>query len=149
MRLVCHLARAPSVRLGELLWLVAGLAACGGPRDPMPQGDAAQATAAAPPQTGEASYYGRRFAGEETASGTPFDPRKMTAASPDLPLGTKARVTNQETGRSVEVTVNDRGPFDKGRILDVSPKAADRLGMKSSGVAEVEVRPVQKPKSER
>ena len=96
-------------------------------------------------QTGHASFYSRYLAGKKTASGDHFDPQKLTAASKTLPLGTKARVTNTETGKSVQVTVTDRGPFAKGRILDVSPKAAERLGMKHDGVAEVKVKPVKLP----
>lgn len=99
-----------------------------------------------PAQTGTASYYGPEFAGRSTASGEPHDPRDITAASRTLPLGTKARVTHKETGRSVAVEVNDRGPHAKGRILDVSPKAAERLGMKDDGVAPVEVQPLAAPK---
>lgn len=73
----------------------------------------------------------------------------MTAASPSLPFGTKAKVTNKETGQSANVTVTDRGPFVEGRILDVSPKAAHKLGMKTSGVAEVRVEPVEAPELRR
>jgi rare lipoprotein A len=68
----------------------------------------------------------------------------MTAASRTLPLGTVAKVTNQKTGQSVAVEVNDRGPYAKGRILDVSEKAATRLGMKHDGVAPVKVQPLPK-----
>jgi len=100
------------------------------------------------PQTGEASFYGERHAGRPTASGEPFDPGKLTAASPNLPLGTKAKVTNTETGKSVHVTVTDRGPYAKDRILDLSAKAAERLDMKSDGVADVKVQPVRLPKAE-
>jgi rare lipoprotein A len=94
------------------------------------------------PQVGVASYYGREFAGKKTASGEPFDPRAMTAASPSLPLGTTARVTNTVTGRSVAVEINDRGPYTKSRILDVSAAAARQLGMKESGVAQVAIQPL-------
>lgn len=104
-----------------------------------------QAPARAPAQTGVASYYGAEFAGKATASGEPHRPQAMTAASPTLPLGTAAKVTNAETGRSVAVEVNDRGPYAKGRILDVSPRAAERLGMKEEGVARVVVQPLPEP----
>lgn len=97
-------------------------------------------------QTGAASYYGAEFAGKRTASGEPHDPQDLTAASRSLPLGTKAKVTNTESGRSVVVEVNDRGPYAKGRILDVSSRAAERLGMKADGVATVRVQPLQTPK---
>ena len=71
----------------------------------------------------------------------------MTAASPTLPLGTKAKVVNTESGKSAHVTITDRGPYAKGRVIDVTPKAAEQLGMKKKGVAPVEVKPVSKPSS--
>lgn len=74
-----------------------------------------------------------------------MSPSKLTAASKTLPLGTKARVTNLENGRSVEVTVNDRGPYAAGRVIDVSPRAAEQLDMKADGVAQVAVRPLSAP----
>lgn len=94
-------------------------------------------------QRGKASYY--RAAGARTASGKPMRTHALTAASKTLPLGTKAKVVNAKTGKSVKVTVTDRGPYAKGRILDVSPKAAEALGMKHDGVAEVKVKPVAPP----
>jgi rare lipoprotein A len=97
------------------------------------------------PQTGIASYFGPELTGKTTASGTTVKAGAMTAASPTLPLGTTAKVTNAETGQSVHVTVTDRGPYAKGRILDVSPKAAGQLGMKEDGVAKVRVQPVTVP----
>jgi rare lipoprotein A len=96
------------------------------------------------PQKGDASFYDKS-AGEVTASGEKLDPAKLTAASRTLPLGTKAKVTNLETGRSVTVTVNDRGPYVDGRIIDVTPKAAKHLGMTEDGVAPVKVQPVKPP----
>jgi rare lipoprotein A len=95
--------------------------------------------------TGRASYYARRDAGRTTASGTPYVPGKLTAASPKLPLGTRAKVTNLDNGKSVNVTVNDRGPYVRKRILDVSSKAAAKLGLKKDGVAEVKVKPLHEP----
>jgi len=97
-------------------------------------------------EVGRASYYGRRHAGKTTASGSIFNPSKLTAASPHLPLGTKAKVINLRNGRSVDVTVTDRGPVVGHRILDVSAKAADRLGMRKAGVATVKVTPIAEPK---
>jgi rare lipoprotein A len=91
------------------------------------------------PQDGTASYYGADFAGRRTASGERFDPQALTAAHPDLPFGTRVRVTNLENGRSVTVRINDRGPFTGGRIVDVSWGAARELGMLRSGVARVRV----------
>lgn len=99
------------------------------------------------PQRGLASYFGRRHAGELTASGKPLRPSKMVAASKTLPLGTKAKVTDLDTGKSVKVTVVDRGPYAKRRIIDVSPKAAKRLGMKRDGVDPVKVKPLHLPSS--
>jgi rare lipoprotein A len=101
----------------------------------------------APAQVGEASYYGPGFAGKPTASGEPMNPHALTAASRTLPLGTTAKVTNTETGKSVAVAVNDRGPYAGGRILDLSERAAKRLGMKDDGVARVKVQPLKKPKT--
>ena len=87
---------------------------------------------------GLASYYGYGQ-GSETASGEKFDGREMTAAHPTLPFGTRVRVTNVATGRSVTVRVNDRGPFVAGRIIDVSHSAAETLGIVGRGVAKVKV----------
>ncbi len=88
---------------------------------------------------GLASWYGSEQ-GRETASGERFDPRELTAAHRHLPFGTIVRVTNRENGRSVDVRINDRGPYDDDdRIIDVSSAAADILEMKKSGVVPVEV----------
>jgi rare lipoprotein A len=97
-------------------------------------------------QVGAASYYGVHAAGRTTASGKPMKPGALTAASRTLPLGARAKVVDRDTGKSVKVTVTDRGPFAKGRILDVSPKAARKLGMKHDGVADVKVEPVKEPR---
>ena len=96
-------------------------------------------------QTGKASYFSARKAGQTTAAGKPLQPNRLIAASRTLPLGAKAKVTNLKTGKSVKVTVTDRGPFAKHRILDVSPKAATKLGMKQAGVAPVRVKPIATP----
>jgi rare lipoprotein A len=88
---------------------------------------------------GEASYYANSLSGRRTASGERYDPRKYTAANRSLPLGTRLRVTRRDTGRSVVVTVNDRGPFgNRRRILDLSRAAAEKLDMVRAGKAEVE-----------
>ncbi|MBD3420295.1 MAG: septal ring lytic transglycosylase RlpA family protein [Chitinivibrionales bacterium] len=86
---------------------------------------------------GRASYYGRKFHGRKTASGERFDMHAMTAAHTRLPFGTRLRVTNLANHRSVIVRVNDRGPYKKSRILDVSRAAAERLGMIQSGTAKI------------
>ncbi|HMM76929.1 MAG TPA: septal ring lytic transglycosylase RlpA family protein [Gammaproteobacteria bacterium] len=90
-------------------------------------------------QTGEASYYGRHFDGQRTASGERYDPRQTTAAHPTLPLGTEATVTNLDTGKRVEVEINDRGPHVRGRDLDLSRRAAEKIGLGKNGVAPVEI----------
>ena len=105
----------------------------------------AEAPAAVPDaQVGIASWYGADQQGKLTASGRPFDRRKLTAAHPSLPLNSKAKVTNLDNGRSVEVTINDRGPGAPGRDIDVSQKAAQKLGMKKEGLAPVVIEPVGK-----
>ncbi len=86
--------------------------------------------------SGMASYY---WQGQQVASGGRFNPEGMTAAHKTLPFGTKVRVTNRNNGRSVVVTINDRGPFIKGRIIDLSRGAARIVGMTGSGVAPVSV----------
>nr|WP_073433762.1 septal ring lytic transglycosylase RlpA family protein [Halomonas cupida] len=88
-------------------------------------------------QEGRASYYADRFQGRTTASGDTFDQRALTAAHRSLPFGTKVLVTREDTGESVEVEINDRGPFVKGRIIDLSKGAARELGMLNRGVAPV------------
>jgi rare lipoprotein A len=80
--------------------------------------------------------YGHQFSGKTTASGEAFDPTALTMAHRTLPFGTRVRVTNLENQRTVEVVVNDRGPFVSGRIADLSEAAARRLGMISDGVVE-------------
>ncbi|MDT8406049.1 MAG: septal ring lytic transglycosylase RlpA family protein [Methylococcales bacterium] len=89
-------------------------------------------------QTGIASYYGKRFAGRKTASGEPFNPAALTAAHKTWPLNSRVRVTRLSTRRSIEVVVNDRGPFVKGRIIDLSTAAARALGIKGLGKVKVE-----------
>ncbi|HEX6426689.1 MAG TPA: septal ring lytic transglycosylase RlpA family protein [Niastella sp.] len=91
-------------------------------------------------ETGKASFYADKFQGRTTASGAVFKQEKLTAAHRTLPFGTKVTVINKANGRSVKVIVNDRGPFSGGRILDVSKKAARKLGMVNAGVASVEIK---------
>jgi rare lipoprotein A len=95
---------------------------------------AAQEAAA---QSGVASYYGGHHHGRRTASGERFNMNAMTAAHRSLPFGTRLRVTDTRTGRNVVVRVNDRGPFIRGRVVDLSVAAARSLGMMGSGVAPV------------
>jgi rare lipoprotein A len=94
-------------------------------------------------QRGKASYY--NLPGRKMADGTPMNPASNIAASKTLPLGTKAKVTNLDNGKSVVVVIRDRGPFVQGRIVDVTPKTAEDLGMRHSGVAAVEVVPLEVP----
>lgn len=86
--------------------------------------------------TGMASYY---WQGQETASGERFNKRALTAAHRTLPFGTRVRVTRVDTGASVVVRINDRGPFTKGRIIDLSEKAAETLRMTGRGTAPVKL----------
>ncbi|MEH1825389.1 septal ring lytic transglycosylase RlpA family protein [Nostoc sp.] len=88
---------------------------------------------------GMASYYGYDGSGNRTASGQRFNPEEMTAAHRSLPFGTQVRVTNTNNGRSVVVRINDRGPFIRGRVIDLSAGAARILGMMGSGVAPVHI----------
>jgi rare lipoprotein A len=84
-------------------------------------------------QCGTASWYGPGFHGNKTASGQVFNQNAMTAAHRNIKFGTKVRVTNSNTGKSIIVTINDRGPFIKGRILDLSKGAAQKLGFGKRG----------------
>ena len=89
--------------------------------------------------TGIASWYGRRYHGQKTSSGEPYDMYGMTAAHPILPIPSYARVTNPANGRSVVVRINDRGPFHADRLIDLSYTAAWKLGYVGNGSARVEV----------
>lgn len=96
----------------------------------------------------QASFYDHDFTGKKTASGEIFDPKKNTAAHRSLPFGTVLELRRPGGGGSVRVRVNDRGPFVKGRELDLSPSAATALGIDSEGVASVEMRVVEKGNGE-
>lgn len=126
--------------LGLHILAAVALAACGGAPQ-HPPADTRTATAARPGvQRGLATFYGDEQQGGPTASGERFDKRKLTAAHRTLPLGTRVRVTNTRNGRSVEVRINDRGPYgNRSRIIDVSEAAARRLDMISAGVVPVTV----------
>ena len=88
---------------------------------------------------GQASWYGQRHHGRRTASGERFDQHALTAAHRSLPFGSRVKVTHLRSQRSVVVRINDRGPYGRGRIIDLSRAAAERLGMLRSGVAPVRV----------
>src|SRR5476649_2724157 len=90
-------------------------------------------------QKGHASFYSDCFEGHKTATGARFTQTKLTAASLDLPLGTTVTVTNQKNGKSVDVEVNDRGPYVDGRVIDLSKTAAKRIGIVQQGVAPVTI----------
>jgi len=120
---------------GALLMLVGTLLAvsgCGG-------GSSGPSSEAGSVQEGEASYYAHRYHGRTTANGEIYDENKMTAAHKTLPFGTTVRVTNLANGKKVVVRINDRGPFIKGRIIDLSYKAAGELDYISRGVVKVRV----------
>ncbi len=99
--------------------------------------------------TGVASFYGAAFADRPTANGERFDPHAMTAAHRTLPFGTRVRVTNLENGRQVVVRINDRGPYRKGRVLDLSRAAARKLGFVEDGVAQVRIEVLKDKKKRR
>jgi rare lipoprotein A len=88
---------------------------------------------------GVASWYGTKYSGLKTSSGEVYDPLKLTGAHPTLPLPCFVRVTNLENGKSIVIKLNDRGPFLRGRLIDVSYAAARRLGFADKGSANVEV----------
>lgn len=90
-------------------------------------------------QTGKASYYADKFEGAPTASGEKYRHNKLTAAHKSLPFGTKVRVTNLANNQSVEVVINDRGPYIDGRIIDLSKSAAEKLGFFNYGLADVRI----------
>lgn len=98
------------------------------------------------PRVGKASFYAPRFSGKKMADGRHMDPHGDNAASKTLPLGTTAKVTNRENGKSAVVTIQDRGPYVPGRIVDLSPSTAQKIGITDSkGVAPVEVKPLAVP----
>ena len=90
-------------------------------------------------QIGIASYYGKKFHKKRTANGEIFNMYKVSAAHKSYPLGTKVRVTNLENGKSLKLVINDRGPFVSGRIIDLSYKAARRLGFVNQGTVKVRI----------
>ncbi len=106
----------------------------------------APAAAAADASEGKVAYYGRKFAGRKTASGERFNPQAMTMAHKTLPFGTRVKVTNLQTNKSVVVRVNDRGPTTPDRIGDVSQAAAAKLRMLRSGVVNARLEVVGQPK---
>jgi rare lipoprotein A len=90
-------------------------------------------------ELGKATYYSDKHANQKTASGQPYKPEQKTAAHKQLPFGSKVKVTNLKSGKSVIVTVNDRGPFAKGRIIDLSKSAFNTIGSTNMGVMDVKI----------
>jgi len=137
------------------LLLIAGLAVAFSPlvAAKTPQREAPQrVTGPAKPdlsarkRRGNASYYARQFFGKPMANGAPMNPRGNNAASRTLPLGTVAKVTNVATGKSAIIKIEDRGPYIKGRIVDLSPSTARKIGItRRLGVAKVVVAPIAVP----
>jgi rare lipoprotein A (peptidoglycan hydrolase) len=129
--------------LGMLTVLLAGCSS----QNFTPASSPATSYYSSPPQTYRgtrtevASWYGPGFAGRRTSNGEIYNPEGLTAASKTLPLGSHVRVTNPDTGRSVVVRINDRGPFVRGRSLDLSHGAARQIGLTSEGVGRVQVTP--------
>lgn len=110
-------------------------------RDPVPAHDAVNSSpdSSANVRIGAASWYGPGFNGKKTASGDIFDPTKLTAAHRTIPFGRRVRVTHLANGRSVEVVINDRGPYVDGRMIDLSQAAANALEMIGKGIAKVRI----------
>lgn len=117
-----------------ILALFALLAGCAGQRTATDAGNASDYRA-----EGKASWYGARHHGKRTASGERFDKNALTAAHRTLPFGSRVRVTNLRNRRSVVVRINDRGPYGRRRLIDLSHRAARELGMLDTGVAPVRV----------
>jgi rare lipoprotein A len=127
-------ARAQLVLAGLLASAALVSAGCSGNRHPV-----TTPSSAGPVTHGMASWYGTKFEGRRTASGERYDMRKLTAAHPTLPFGTLVQVTNVENGRQVVVRINDRGPFGRRRVIDLSYAAARELRMVGPGTAQVEL----------
>jgi rare lipoprotein A len=133
-----------SLALGLLLaGCGAGAPKLGGPA-PAQAAAVKRPDAGGPAIAGHASYYATYFHGRRMANGQRFDMASNSAAHRSLPFGTMLKVTNTANGRSAIVVVRDRGPFTRGRVLDVSPRIAGELGMKGTGVAHVVARPVSR-----
>ena len=123
------------IRVAVSVLLLPLALACSGNRKPA----SAPPTLGVPIERGVASWYGPKFNGKRTASGERYDMNAFTAAHPSLPFGTKIGVRNTRTGREVMVRVNDRGPYSKNRVLDLSYAAAREVGVVGPGTASVEI----------
>jgi rare lipoprotein A len=129
-----------------LRWMVAalvGLAGCSGGKQPAAvSGRPASAVAVEEwrlYETGIASWYGGRWHGRKTANGERYNQNSMTAAHKKLPFGTKVRVTNLKTGKSCVVRINNRGPYVRGRVIDLSAAAAKKIGSQAGGLSKVKL----------
>ena len=146
-------SRRPGALILAVVFVVAPGAAPSQARTPSPPSTPATAAGAAltgavgETQTGLAVYYSRRLHGDRTASGEPFDHRALTTAHRTLPFGTKVRITNPKNNKSVLLRVNDRGPTHPGRIVDVSPAAAEHLGMVRAGKTQVKLEVIEEPEA--
>ena len=120
-----------------VLCLAVALCGCATPR--------AEVAPAGPVERGKASYYHDSLHGNLTANGERYDRNAMTAAHRKLPFGTVVRVTNLENGKSARLRINDRGPFVRGRVIDVSRRAAERLDFVREGVVDVEFVILERP----
>ena len=127
-------------RLGVALAAVVLLAGCHAAPRPKAQPEPTGRV-----ETGYASYYGDEFEGRRTANGERYDGDELTAAHRTLPFGTMIRVTHVANGRAVTCRVNDRGPHRKGRIVDLSHRAAEALGMLREGVCKVKLEVLERP----
>jgi len=149
------MARRLATDLSGIVLICALLQACATPSPRLTATTGQRPVGAAPPgepeagsgrtEIGKASYYAPKFDGRTMADGRTYSAEGDVAASKTLPLGSTARVTNLDTGKSAVVRVQDRGPHAKGRIIDVSSKVAQKLDMKHAGVAHVAVKPLAAP----
>lgn len=146
--MICHSHQRVVVTV--LLLAFVGAAACTRSTAECTAADAAQSPTqpdlSGCKRSGIASFYAETFTGRQMADGTRMDPNDDNAASRTLPLGTTATVTNLETGKSTVVTIQDRGPYAKGRIIDLSPASAREVGLdRRDGIAAVVVAPIEVP----
>ena len=133
-RIASGLRTCTPIRNGLLLALFALLVGCASQR-----ADSPQIASGGYRAEGKASYYGARHHGHKTASGERFDQNALTAAHRSLPFGSRVRVTNLRNDKSVVVRINDRGPYARGRLIDLSQKAAEQINMLRAGVVPVRV----------
>jgi rare lipoprotein A len=157
-RFIDDAQRSRRLCLVAIVWIASGMSAAADDAKPFPPpahqtGPVHEPVVTNPPldrsgnkREGKASFYAQKFAGRKMADGTVMRPQSDNAASKTLPLGTMAKVTNLDTGQSAVVTIRDRGPYIRGRIVDLSPSTAKEIGIDhKNGVARVEVAPIVVP----